>query len=113
MNIPFELSPIPHILLTDVMLFAIAYFCTFAAIHLNGYVGILDCDNMHEIFVSNRKGGEIRTHLDQVIYEMDIADPDRELDYSEETLEKEEPGQTSTKTVNLYANDQDEFLELR
>ena len=113
LSIPFELSPIPHILITDVMLFAIAYFCTFAAIHLNGYVGILDCDNMHEIFVSNRKGGEIRTHLDHVIYEMDRADPDRELDCSEETLEKEEPEQPSTKTINIYANDQNEFLELR
>ena len=55
----------------------IATACTFAVIHINGYVGVLDCKNLSEIYVTKRTGGKIRTQLQQDIYELNIEDPDR------------------------------------
>ena len=72
-----DLSPIAHVFVSDVLPCAISYICTFAAIHMNGRVGVLDCENVDEIFVVKRKGGEIRTQLQQDIYELNKEDPDR------------------------------------
>ena len=87
----FALYPTAHIFLTDVIPLALSYFCTFAAIHLNGYVGILDCDNMDEIYVRKRKGGQIRTQTQQDAYKLDLEDPDRELDCSDNKLDQQDP----------------------
>ena len=113
MSVDWKLNPPAHIFLTDVIPFAVSYFCTFAAIHLNGYVGILDCNDMDEIYIRNRKGGQIRTQTQQDAYQLDLEDPDRELDCSENKPEEKNSDQPSTKTVNLYVNEPDEFLELR
>ena len=84
---------------------------------------------MDEIYVRKRKGGQIRTQTQQDAYKLDLEDPDRELDCSDNKLDQQDPdrqldcsryeveerntGQSSTKTINLYANEPDEFLELR
>ena len=68
---------------------------------------------MDEIYIRNRKGGQIRTQTQQDAYQLDLEDPDRELDCSENKPEEKNSDQPSTKTVNLYVNEPDEFLELR
>ena len=45
--------------------------------HWTGYVGVLDCQNLTEIYVTKRTGGKIRTQLEQDIYELNKSDPDR------------------------------------
>ena len=113
MSVDWKLDPTAHIFLTDVIPLALSYFCAFAAIHLNGYVGILDCNDMDEIYIRKRKGGQIRTQTQQDAYKLDLEDPDRELDCSDDNLEEKNSEQPPTKTINLYANEPDEFLELR
>ena len=113
MGLDWTLNPTAHIFLTDVIPFAMSYFCTFAAIHLNGYVGVLDCNDMDEIYIRKREGGQLRTQAEQDDYQLGLEDPDRKLDCSDDNLEEKDSEHPSTKTINLYANEPDEFLELR
>ena len=72
-----NLSPVPHVFVSDVLPSAIAYGCTFGVLHWTGYVGVMNCQNLTEIYVTKRTGGKIRTQHQHDIYELNQEDPDR------------------------------------
>ena len=73
-------SPWVFVIVSDVIPMGIGFTCTFLALYLNRYVGVLDIKNMSEIYVTKRKGdGTIRDQLTQDMYEATKEDPDRVL----------------------------------
>lgn len=76
---PWSLTPPINMIVTDIVPTFLAFGCTALVIHMNGYVGVLDLENMQELLVVKRKGGTVRTQLEQAIYELDGADSDRVL----------------------------------
>ena len=76
--ISWEIPPITHIFLSDILYSALACVCTFLAIHINRYVGVMDIDSCDMIYVVKRKGdGKIRDIHQHDIYNLNKNDPDR------------------------------------
>merc|ERR1711963_939897 len=73
----YEIDPITHVFVSDIIPFVLAKICTFLAIHLNGKVGVLDTDKVYDILVAGRKGGKVRTINQDDVYILNKADPDR------------------------------------
>ena len=70
----FKFNPKINMFFTDIVPTFLAFACTALVIHMNGYVGVLDLHNMQEHLVVKRKGGKVRTNLEQEIYELDNID---------------------------------------
>ena len=68
---PVKLDPKMNMLVSDIFPTFLAFGCTALVIHMNGYVGVLDLQNNQEHLVVKRKGGNVRTNLEQQIYELD------------------------------------------
>jgi hypothetical protein len=88
LNADLEIPPILHVFVSDILPSLIACGCTFTAIHLNRYVGVLDIDNYDKIYVRKRKGdGPIRDLDQHDIYNLNKEDTDRvleEMDFDNE-----------------------------
>ena len=67
---PGLFHPRVHILITDLIPSVVAFSCTALVIFMNGFVGVLDFNNMTEIFVVKRRGGQVRTEIEQDVYDM-------------------------------------------
>ena len=74
-----DVNPITHVFVSDIIPFVLAKICTFLAIHLNGKVGVLDTEHIHDILVTGRKGGKVRDIDQDDVYTLNKADPDRRL----------------------------------
>ena len=74
-----DVNPITHVFLSDIIPFVLAKICTFLAIHLNGKVGVLDTEHIHDILVTGRKGGKGRDIDQDDVYTLNKADSDRVL----------------------------------
>ena len=87
-----------HVLVSDIVPTFLAFGCTALVIHMNGYVGVLDLQNMQEHLVLKRKGGSVRTNLEQAIYELDRVPGKSPSDKSRVSRAM------SLKTPNLWCN---------
>ena len=100
---PFKINRNLNILVTDVIPTFVAFSFTAAVIYMNGYVGVLDLDNMQEMLVMKQQGGQIRTNLEQMIYDLDNEDADRKLGKQKDTEKRVTiTKKISTKTPKLW-----------
>ena len=81
-----------HVLVSDILPLALAYFCTYLSIHLDGKVGVLDTENFTGLYVRKRSGGKVRRLSDEEVYTLNKQDPDRvfyDLDVDNEVIDEE------------------------
>ena len=81
-----------HVFVSDIIPLALAYFCTYISIHLDGKVGVLDTENFTGLYVRKKSGGKVRRLSDEEVYEMNKEDPDRvfyDLDIDNEVIDAE------------------------
>ena len=82
-RMPLHHVPLKGVFVSDILHCIVAHFCTFAAIHISGYVGVLDINSMNEIYVRRRKGdgkNKIRNLDQHDIYIMNKEDQDRKFE---------------------------------
>ena len=61
---PVYLSPQVDVIVAHIVPAAIGFILTAVVIHMNGYVGVIDFENMQEVLVIKRKGTSVRKALD-------------------------------------------------
>ena len=106
-GIDLLLPPAAHVFVTDILPFALSYFCAYLSIHMEGKVGILDTQNIYELYIAKRGGGKVRNLSEEEAYELNKEDPDRvfyDLDDDNEVIDDQVNFRITTNKSNKAAN---------
>ena len=88
MNLP----PFAHIFVTDILPFALSYFCAYLSIHMEGKVGILDTNDIFGQYIGKRGDTKVRHLDDEETYQLNQLDPDRkfyDMDADNEVIDEQ------------------------
>ena len=74
---------------------------------MEGKVGILDTQNIYELYIAKRGGGKVRNLSEEEAYELNKEDPDRvfyDLDDDNEVIDDQVNFRITTNKSNKAAN---------